>query len=179
MPIPIMTARTKLERPRNIRLIAIAFLLLLAGACTTEERVTWVTVVFDVEDYTSPAPEGMDDIPPWQAEIMTDVGVKGTFFVIGEEARSLDRRGRTDVIAATGSLLALFAELLLDVSANEASDSYEITPFEPWPKTHDEEIVRRVESFKDWPVHRTDLDMSRIVKFTRLQLWTLKPAIER
>jgi peptidoglycan/xylan/chitin deacetylase (PgdA/CDA1 family) len=95
-----MTARPKPERPGTIRLLAIAFVLLLAVSCTTEEPVTWVTVVFDVEDYTSPASEGMDDIPLWQAEIMTDVGVKGTFFVIGEKARSLDRRGRSDVIAA-------------------------------------------------------------------------------
>lgn len=31
---------------------------------------------------------------------MTEVGVKGTFFVIVEKARSLEQRGRTDVIAA-------------------------------------------------------------------------------
>jgi peptidoglycan/xylan/chitin deacetylase (PgdA/CDA1 family) len=79
----------------------------------------------------------------------------------------------------TGSLLTLFSELFLDLSAGEASESYELTPFEAWPKTYDEEIVRRIEGFKDWPVHRTDLDMSRIVEFTRLQLWTLKPALER
>jgi peptidoglycan/xylan/chitin deacetylase (PgdA/CDA1 family) len=56
--------------------------------------------VFDVEDYTSPASEGLDDIPLWLAETMTEVGVKGTFFVIGEKARSLELRGRADVIAA-------------------------------------------------------------------------------
>ena len=79
----------------------------------------------------------------------------------------------------TGSLLALFSELFLDLSEDEAPESYAIIPFEAWPKTHDEEIVRRIEGFKDWPVHRTDLDMSRIVELTRLQLWTLKPALER
>jgi peptidoglycan/xylan/chitin deacetylase (PgdA/CDA1 family) len=498
-----MTARPRPERPRTIQLLAIALFLLLAASCTTEAPVTWVTVVFDVEDYTSPASEGMDDIPLWLAETMTEVGVKGTFFVIGEKARSLERRGRTDVIAAmaqhdigshtnrgsihptvteqlekagwddgvslmreqegegiadlerifgvpvtalarhggsygsqlitalgemgksyvyspfslpghnatwfantlnfygeygyfddtyfsdslfepvfeelkqrfpgdaagidvlnffgghpskvrsiqfwdfnyyyganpdssawrtpdlrplesmdtarknfrrlmvylkgredirivgyrelverfshqpadvprsileeaarritgerqavihdrfspaeifaglahsirehqrdgrlprqvdrasplgpmllppenpeigrvsrdqavalaveadefiategslppwltvdgakigTGSLLALFSELFLDLSADETSESYELTPFEAWPKAHDAEIVRRVEGFKDWPVHRTDLDMSRIVELTRPQLWTLKPALER
>jgi peptidoglycan/xylan/chitin deacetylase (PgdA/CDA1 family) len=79
----------------------------------------------------------------------------------------------------TGSLLALFSELFLDLSVGEASESYELTAFEAWPKEHDERIVRRVEGYKDWPVHRRDLDMSRIVEFTRLQLWTLKPAMER
>lgn len=498
-----MEARPRFEQPRTIRLLAIAFVVLLAVSCTSEEPVTWVAVVFDVEDYTSPALEGQDDIPLWLAETMTEVGVKGTFFVIGEKARSLEGRGRADVIAAmarhdigshtnrgsihptvteqleqmgwddgvtlmreqeaegiadlerifgipvmalarhggsygpqlvtalgemgksyvyspfslpghnatwfantlnfygeygdfdntyfrdslfepvfeelkqrfpedvsgidvlnffaghpskvrsiqfwdfnyyyganpdssewrtpelrpldsmetarknfrrlmvylkerndirivgyrelverfsdqpedlprrmleeaagrvvaarqavihdryspaeifaalarsiqehqrsgrlprqvdrtaplgpmqipmeepevervsrdqalvlagdadefiaaagslpswltvdgarigTGSLLALFSELFLDLSADEAPDWYQLTPFEPWPRAHDEEIVRRIKGFKDWPVHRTDLDMSRIVEFTRLQLWTLKPAFER
>jgi hypothetical protein len=79
----------------------------------------------------------------------------------------------------TGSLLALFSQLFLDLSADEAPESYALSPFEPWPKAHEEEIVRRIEGFKDWPVHRTDLDMSRIVELTKLQLWTLKPAFER
>ncbi|UCG87955.1 MAG: hypothetical protein JSW71_05265 [Gemmatimonadota bacterium] len=79
----------------------------------------------------------------------------------------------------TGSLLALFSELFLDLSTGEAAESYPLTEFEAWPNEHDEEIVRRVEGCKDWPVHRRDLDMSRIIEFTRLQLWTLKPALER
>jgi len=42
----------------------------------------------------------MDDIPKWLAEIMTDEGVTGSFFVIGEKARSMAKRGRLDVIEA-------------------------------------------------------------------------------
>jgi len=57
-------------------------------------------VCFDVEDYTTPASEGIDDIPKWLAETMTEVDVTGTFFVIGEKARSLEKRGRQDVIEA-------------------------------------------------------------------------------
>jgi len=38
---------------------------------------------FDVEDYTTPAAAGIDDIPKWLAEIMSEEGVIGTFFVIG------------------------------------------------------------------------------------------------
>jgi hypothetical protein len=79
----------------------------------------------------------------------------------------------------TGSLLALFSQLFLDLSADEVLESYQLTPFEAWPRAHDAEIVDRVEGYKDWPVHRTDLDMGRIVELTRLQLWTLKPALER
>lgn len=71
-------------------------------SCTTPER-TYVVVVFDVEDYISPESEGVDDIPLWLAETMTEVGVTGTFFVIGEKARSLEERGRHDVIEAMAS----------------------------------------------------------------------------
>lgn len=61
---------------------------------------TLVAIAFDVEDYVTPASEGVDDIPMWLADIMTEEGVTGTFFVIGEKARSLEDRGRKDVIRA-------------------------------------------------------------------------------
>jgi peptidoglycan/xylan/chitin deacetylase (PgdA/CDA1 family) len=57
-------------------------------------------VTFDTEDYITPESEHIDDIPKWLAETMTEEGVTGTFFVIGEKARSLEKRGRRDVIAA-------------------------------------------------------------------------------
>ena len=60
----------------------------------------YMVICFDVEDYTSPESVGMDEIPKWEAEIMTEEGVTGTFFVIGEKARSMEKRGRTDVIQA-------------------------------------------------------------------------------
>jgi hypothetical protein len=59
-----------------------------------------MVICFDVEDYTSPESAGMDDIPKWLAEIMTDEGVTGSFFVIGEKARMMEKRGRKDVIEA-------------------------------------------------------------------------------
>ena len=68
-------------------------------SCTTPEK-TYVSVVFDVEDYISPVADSVDEIPKWLAETMTEVGVTGTFFVIGEKARSLEERGRWDVINA-------------------------------------------------------------------------------
>ena len=64
-----------------------------------KERVPMV-ICFDVEDYTSPESVGMDDIPKWLAQIMTEEGVTGSFFVIGEKARMMEKRGRTDVIEA-------------------------------------------------------------------------------
>ena len=64
------------------------------------QNKTSVVVCFDVEDYVTPASEGVDDISMWLADIMTEEGVTGTFFVIGEKARSLEKRGRKDVIRA-------------------------------------------------------------------------------
>ena len=61
---------------------------------------TPIVICFDVEDYTSPESVGMDDIPKWLAEIMTEEGVTGTFFVIGEKARMMEKRGRKDVLEA-------------------------------------------------------------------------------
>jgi hypothetical protein len=66
----------------------------------TKKHKTYMVICFDVEDYTSPESVGMDDIPKWEAEIMTEEGVTGSFFVIGEKARMLEKRGRTDVIKA-------------------------------------------------------------------------------
>ncbi len=71
-----------------------------AGVQTPPRPKTFLVVTFDVEDYTTPESIGMDDIPKWLAEIMTEEGVAGTFFVIGEKGRSLEKRGRRDVISA-------------------------------------------------------------------------------
>ncbi len=69
-------------------------------ACGAKPEKPLVVVCFDVEDYITPAGEGIDEIPKWLADTMSEVGVPGTFFIIGEKARSLERRGRSDVIAA-------------------------------------------------------------------------------
>jgi len=83
-------------------IVLTSFIMLLLTNCT-QTKTTYVSVVFDVEDYISPVEEGVDDIPKWLAETMTEVGVTGTFFVIGEKARSLEERGRQDVINAMAS----------------------------------------------------------------------------
>jgi len=59
-----------------------------------------VSLLFDTEDYTSPASLGLDDICGWLARIMTEEGVTGTFLVIPQKALALRERGRDDVIGA-------------------------------------------------------------------------------
>lgn len=90
----------------NTLFLALAsFFLTLCSAPEKKETQVkkdklYMVICFDVEDYTSPDTVGMDDIPKWEAEIMTEEAVTGTFFVIGEKARSMEKRGRTDVIQA-------------------------------------------------------------------------------
>ncbi len=77
----------------------------------------------------------------------------------------------------TGSLFALFSAVVLDMNSGKPNLEYRVPAFEPYPATNEQEIIRRVESYKSWPVHRPDLDMSGIIETTRLQLWTVKPAV--
>lgn len=79
----------------------------------------------------------------------------------------------------TGSLLHLFSSAYLDITGKKEKDSYEVIPFDPYPKENEELIISGVEGYKHWIVHRTDLDMSHLAEMTRMQLWTLKPAIEK
>src|SRR4051794_24361726 len=57
----------------------------------------FVTLWFDTEDYLLPQD---DDAAKRLAELLTRLGVRATFKVVGEKARVLERRGRNDVIAA-------------------------------------------------------------------------------
>ncbi len=75
-----------------------------------------------------------------------------------------------------GSLYALFARLWFDICTGQIRQSYDVPAFEPYPRTNEKPIVDEVAGYRSWPVHKPDLDMSRIVELTRLQLWTLKPA---
>jgi peptidoglycan/xylan/chitin deacetylase (PgdA/CDA1 family) len=91
-------------RPRPsfavLPIVALTMTLISTSAGRPATPKTFLVVTFDTEDYISPEAERIDDIPKWLAEIMTEEGVTGTFFVIGEKARSLEKRGRRDVIAA-------------------------------------------------------------------------------
>jgi peptidoglycan/xylan/chitin deacetylase (PgdA/CDA1 family) len=57
----------------------------------------YVVLWFDTEDYILPA---SDDAAKRVAEMLTRANVRATFKVVGEKARTLERRGRADVIAA-------------------------------------------------------------------------------
>jgi hypothetical protein len=79
----------------------------------------------------------------------------------------------------TGSLLQLFSTAYLAIGGKKVQDTYDVIPFDGYPKEYEEIIISEVESYKDWIVHRTDLDMSHLAEMTRMQLWTLKPAHEK
>ena len=84
-------------RPRGW--LGLLFLLFLAGppVLGAAEPEVMVVLWFDTEDYLLPA---SDDAAKRVAEILTARGIRGTFKVVGEKARVLERRSRGDVIAA-------------------------------------------------------------------------------
>src|SRR5215813_13656251 len=57
----------------------------------------FVVLWFDTEDYILPP---SDDAAKRLAMFLTEQGIRATFKVVGEKARTLERRHRTDVIAA-------------------------------------------------------------------------------
>lgn len=78
---------------------ALLCLLVLAAPSLLRAAEPEVMVVlwFDTEDYLLPA---SDDAAKRVAEILSARGIRGTFKVVGEKARVLERRSRADVIAA-------------------------------------------------------------------------------
>jgi len=78
----------------------IIFAIILLMNCSLKIKKTYTVICFDTEDYITPPEERIDDIPKWLAETMIEEDMTGTFFVIGEKARSLEQRGRKDVIDA-------------------------------------------------------------------------------
>lgn len=77
----------------------------------------------------------------------------------------------------TGSLLALFSEMFLALRSESIPGEFAILSFDAYPVYNLDAIVKSVEGCKSWPVHREDLDMSHLVEMTKMQLWTLKPAL--
>src|SRR3954467_2024558 len=66
-------------------------------AAESKEQPIYVILWFDTEDYLLPA---SDDAAKRLADLLTKRHVKATFKVVGEKARTLERRGRQDVIRA-------------------------------------------------------------------------------
>jgi hypothetical protein len=84
----------------KFRAAVVALVVLLWGtivpAAAPGPRV-YVILWFDTEDYILPA---SDDAALRLADFLSSEGIRGTFKVVGEKARTLERRGRNDVIAA-------------------------------------------------------------------------------
>lgn len=78
----------------SIVLLAMMFQSLHAQ---TKSAPVYVTLWFDTEDYILPQ---SDEAAKRLAEMLTRLGIKATFKVVGEKARVLEQRGRQDVIAA-------------------------------------------------------------------------------
>ena len=77
-----------------VRLLAV----LLAAACfAAAAPPVYVALWFDTEDYIEPA---ADDAALRLASDLTALGVRGTFKMVAEKARALQRRKRADVLRA-------------------------------------------------------------------------------
>lgn len=74
----------------------LTFLCLVATLRAASPPV-YVTLWFDTEDFVDPR---SDDAAKEIAERLRALGVRGTFKVVGEKARALERNGRQDVIDA-------------------------------------------------------------------------------
>src|SRR5712692_299381 len=72
-------------------------LWLLFAAALAAQSPVYVVLWFDTEDYIEPA---ADDAALRIAQDLENLGVRATFKVVGEKARTLEARGRRDVIRA-------------------------------------------------------------------------------
>jgi hypothetical protein len=87
--------RTSLAR--NVWIGLFIVLSLGTPASAADGARVYVVLWFDTEDYLLPA---SDDAALKIAEILTSRKARATFKVVGEKARTLEKRGRNDVIAA-------------------------------------------------------------------------------
>ncbi|MEO8523072.1 MAG: polysaccharide deacetylase family protein, partial [Acidobacteriota bacterium] len=84
--------------PRRLLLLLLAALAVVPRLSAQDRTPpVYVTLWFDTEDYILPQD---DDATRRLAEMLTRLGVRATFKVVGEKARVLEQRGRRDVIAA-------------------------------------------------------------------------------
>ncbi len=82
---------------RSILLLALLGCAAPPALRPSTEPTLDILLWFDTEDYLLPA---SDDAALWIADFLTKEGVRATFKVVGEKARTLEKRGRGDVIAA-------------------------------------------------------------------------------
>lgn len=77
--------------------VSVVSLFIFSSSLFAQTPPIYVTLWFDTEDYILPQ---SDDAAKRLAEMLTRLGIKATFKVVGEKARVLEQRGRKDVIAA-------------------------------------------------------------------------------
>src|SRR6266481_9432957 len=75
----------------------VCYLLLFLAICLSAQSPVYVVLWFDTEDYIEPS---ADDAALRIATDLSSMGVRATFKVVGEKARTLESRGRIDVIRA-------------------------------------------------------------------------------
>src|SRR5215469_7273449 len=91
-------AMIRISRAWLWMLLLFALLLSAVGlAGEAGPNPVYIIIWFDTEDYILPP---SDDAAKRLADFLTAEGVPATFKVVGEKARTLERRGRKDVIAA-------------------------------------------------------------------------------
>lgn len=90
---------SKLPTPIRLAIFAagLAASILTTSAATAAPPRVYVLLWFDTEDYILPA---SDDAALRLADWLSRENIRATFKVVGEKARTLERRGRADVIAA-------------------------------------------------------------------------------
>lgn len=89
--------RCPLRLPSLLTAFLIIFLGISGAPAAGRALHVYVILWFDTEDYILPA---SDDAALHIADWLTHEHIRGTFKVVGEKARTLERRGRMDVIAA-------------------------------------------------------------------------------
>src|SRR5438876_4417351 len=90
----ILVRLPRLQLSPMVRVLIVFFVLVSASLA---QGVTYVVLWFDTEDYIDPI---ADDAALRIANDLTRLGVHATFKLVGEKARVLQKRGRTDVIEA-------------------------------------------------------------------------------
>jgi hypothetical protein len=89
----------RLNRFSIALLLVLTWLLVISAGVTraADAGKVYVVLWFDTEDYILPAD---DDASLRLAEFLSRENIRATFKLVGEKARTLERRGRTDVIGA-------------------------------------------------------------------------------
>ena len=86
--------------------------------------------------------------------------------------------GRDVLELATAALLYIKETNHLNIGASSQQEQFHSMTMESYPSVNEANIISEVAACKDWPVHRENLDMGQLIEMTKLQLWTLKPALQ-